>query len=384
MSFNFIKIITGDFMKNLTVFKTYIIMVLVTAASFNYAQDSSKIIILSKDVGLVVDSEERKEFEILPRFNENFISAVFCLSPDTQYYCYVKLKSGDFIKDSIINFSYGSIRNTAVKIQTIESKKKGETNFNIQNVELKFADGKDVKNLALEQSRIILDNKKPLLNLRKLPINRLDLDYFEIIERDFTMGLSAGIIYNSAKFDGLDKIFNVLEENIPESPYKIPKSDFTFKASPIYRFSSVFIYRNTLMGEIEYAFNNHDQDYSNLDYKSFVISMSYIIPVFKNPYPYIGLGYSVAKFSVIKSYGVYINDSQGSLESITLHGNAKGLKTSIGLMYNLNRNIGVNIWGSYKFYPKVEVNQSSNYFIQNVPITDINGFEIGLSIYLRN
>ena len=79
-----------------------------------------------------------------------------------------------------------------------------------------------------------------------------------------------------------------------------------------------------------------------------------------------------------------VNDSQGSLESITLDGNAKGLKTSIGLIYNLNRNIGVNIWGSYKFYPKVEVNQSSNYFIQNAPITDINGFEIGLSIYLRN
>ena len=115
----------------------------------------------------------------------------------------------------------------------MESKKKGETNFNIQNVELKFADGKDVKNLALEQSRIILDNKKPLLNLRKLPINRLDLDYSEIIERDFTMGLSAGIIYNSAKFDGLSKIFNVLEENIPEAPYKIPKSNFTFKASPL-------------------------------------------------------------------------------------------------------------------------------------------------------
>ena len=71
MSFNFIKIITGDFMKNLTVFKTYIIIVLVTAASFNYAQDSSKIIILSKDVGLVVDSEERKEFEILPRFDDD-------------------------------------------------------------------------------------------------------------------------------------------------------------------------------------------------------------------------------------------------------------------------------------------------------------------------
>jgi hypothetical protein len=380
MSFNFIKIITGDFMKNLTVFKTYIIIVLVTAASFNYAQDSSKIIRLSKDVGLVVDAVERKNFEILPRFDENFISAVFYLSPDSQYYCLVKLKSDGSVKDSIINLSYGSIRNTAVKIQIMESKKKGETNFNIQNMELKFADGKDVKNLVLEQSRIILDHKTPQLNLRKLPINRLDLDYSEIIERDFAIGLSAGIIFNTAKFDGLGKIFNVLEENIPEVPYKIPKSDFNFKVSPIYRFSSIFIYRNTLMGEIEYAFKK----YSNLDYKTFAISMSYLIPVFKNPYPYIGLGYSASKFSVIKSYGVLVNDNQGTLESITLDGNAKGLKTSIGLMYNLNRNIGFNILGSYKFYPKVEVNQSSNYFIQNVPVTDINGFEFGLSIYLRN
>ncbi|HEX9252440.1 MAG TPA: hypothetical protein VF870_09365, partial [Ignavibacteriaceae bacterium] len=76
-------------MENLKVYINYIIIVLVTAVSFSYAQDSSKIIILSDGIGLLVDSLERKEYEILPIFEDNFISAVFYLGSDNQYYCKV-------------------------------------------------------------------------------------------------------------------------------------------------------------------------------------------------------------------------------------------------------------------------------------------------------
>jgi hypothetical protein len=370
-------------MKNLILLKNYLIIVLLTITSFDYAQDSSKIIILSKDVGMIVDSEERKEYEIFPSFAENFLNAVYYLSPDSQYYCSVKLKSGDSVIDSVINLSYTSIRNTAVRIQSLESKKKGNKDFDVQNVELRFADGEDVKNLAYEQDKIKIEKTNSLSLNRKLPTNRLDLNYSEIIERDFEFGLSAGIMYNSANFDGLGQIFNILEENIPEEPYEIINSDFTFKASPLFRFSSMLIFRNTIIGEIEYAFNSHSDDYSNLDYKTFAISICYILPLLKNPYPYLTLGYSAAKFSVVKNYGVQVDSLRGNLESITLDGNAKGLKTSIGIMYNFTPKVGVNFYGNYKFYPEVKLDQQSFTFIQNVPTVNINGFEIGLSIYLR-
>jgi hypothetical protein len=370
-------------MKNLILLKNYLIIVLLTITSFDYAQDSSKIIILSKDVGMIVDSEERKEYEIFPSFSENFLNAVYYLSPDSQYYCSVKLKSGDSVIDSIINLSYTSIRNTAVRIQSLESKKKGNKDFDVQNVELKFADSKDVKNLTYEQVKIKFEKTNSLSLNRKLPTNRLDLNYSEIIERDFEFGLSAGLVYNTATFDGLAEIFNILEENISEEPYKIPKSNFTFKASPLFRFSSMLIFRNTIIGEIEYAFNSHSDDYSNLDYKTFAISISYILPLLKNPYPYVMLGYSAAKFTVIKNYGVPINDRQGSLESITLNGNATGLKTSIGIMYNFTPKVGVNFYGNYKFYTEVKINQQYYLQIQDFPTVNPNGFELGISLYLR-
>ena len=374
-------------MKNLIILKNHIIIFLISAASLNYSQDSSKIIILSKDIGLVLDSQEKVEYKILPKFDKNFINAIFYLDTDSQYYCSVKLKSGDYVKDSTFILSYGSIRNIAARIQYIENKKKGEVDFDVKNLELKFADGTEAKNLSEERNKIINIKKDTSKNLRKLPINKLNLDYSEIIKKDFDVGISAGIIYNSAKFDGLGKIFNILEENIPEAPYEIPKSNFTFKASPIYRFSSIFIYKNTVMGEIEYSFSLHDDNYTNLDYKTFSISLSYLIPTFKNPYPYATIGYSASKIKVIKNYNVLVNDRNGSLESITLEGNAKGLKASIGTMYNFTKNTGVNaginIWVSYKLYPKTEINQRSNIYFENSPTVNMNGFELGLSFYYK-
>lgn len=370
-------------MKNLNVYKNYILIVFISLVSFSYAQDSSKIIILSKDIGMIVDSEEKKEYAILTGFDENFISAFYYLSSDNKYYCNIKLKHGDSIKDSILNLNYASIRNTAARVQALEKRKKGDQNFNVENVELIFANGKDVKNLDYEQNKIKIEEINSLSSYRKLPTNRLDLNYEEIIARDFKFGLSIGIVYNSATFDGLDKIFNLLEENIPEEPYEIPSSSYTFSASPLFRFSSMLIYRNTIIGEIEYSLSFHDPDYSNLDYKTFAISFSYVIPIFKNPYPYVTLGYSASKFTVVKNYNVLVNDNYGRLESITLDGNAKGFKFSLGLMYDFTSTSGVNFYTNYNFYPEVEVNQKESLQIHDIPTVDINGVEVGISLYLK-
>lgn len=370
-------------MKNLHVYKNFILIAFIFLVSLSYAQDSSKIIILSKDIGMIVDSVERKEYEIFPSFAENFLNSVYYLSPDSQYYCSVKLKSGDSVIDSVINLSYNSIRSTAVRIQSLESKKKGNKDFDVQKVELKFADGEDVKNFAYEQNKIKIEKTNSLSLNRKLPTSRLDLNYGKLIERDFEFGLSIGIVYNSATFDGLDNIFYLLEENIPEEPYEIPPSSYTFSASPLFRFSSMIIYRNIIIGEVEYSLSFHDPDYSNLDYKTFAISFSYLSSIFNNPYPYVTLGYSASKFTVVKNYNARVNDRQGTLESITLDGNVKGIKISLGMMYDFTSKFGVNIYTNYNFYPEVEVNQKESLQIQEIPTVAINGVELGISLYLK-
>jgi hypothetical protein len=357
---------------------------LLSFAYKTYAQDSIKTIILSKEVGNVVDSEERKKYNIFPTFSENFVSGYFYQNPDSQYFCQLKLMSGSSFQDSIIKYNYVSIRNIAARIQYQESQKTGKTDFDLDNVVLVFADGSEVKEIASIESSIILKDKKPPSTLRNLPINKLEMDYSEIIEKKFIVGISAGIVHNSADFEGLKEIFNLLEENIPEDPYQLPKSNLSFKASPIYRFSSLFIYNNKFMFEIIYSISPSNDELSSFEYESFSGSLGYMIQILRNLSPYISLGYSASKFTASNHYGSPVNDRQGTLESITLEGNVKGLMTSLGIFFNISQNFGINLLGNYKFYSDVSVN--SQYYVsgQTIPTVDAKGFEFGLSIYFTN
>ena len=89
-----------------------------------------------------------------------------------------------------------------------------------------------------------------------------------------------------------------------------------------------------------------------------------------------------SKISAINTYNVIVNN--GRLESITLKGIAQGLKISTGLIYNFNKNLGANFSVRYNIFPKVKVNEEYTYItLPNAPKVDFNGFEIGVSIYIR-
>ncbi len=61
-----------------------------------YSQDSSKIILLSRDIGPIVDLNEKIEYNILPKYKENFVSAMFYLSADSLYNCKVRLRKDQY------------------------------------------------------------------------------------------------------------------------------------------------------------------------------------------------------------------------------------------------------------------------------------------------
>jgi hypothetical protein len=113
-----------------------------------YSQDSSKIILLSRDIGPIVDLNEKIEYNILPKYKENFVSAMFYLSADSLYNCKVKLRKDSIVVDTTLTLNYNSIRNTAMRVQYLESIKKGYSSFNMQNVKLIFANNEEVKDLT--------------------------------------------------------------------------------------------------------------------------------------------------------------------------------------------------------------------------------------------
>ena len=348
-----------------------------------YAQDSIKIIILSKDVGSVVDAGERKEFNIFPTYSENFISAYFYQSADSQYYCSLKLQSDSAVKDSILKFNYASIRSVAAKIQYQESQKLGKTDFKLENVVLVFADGSEAKEILQKQSNLVFKEKRPKSTVQNLPINRVEMDYSELIEGNFVLGISAGYIFhNSAEFEGLGEIFNILEEKLSNQTYNVPKTNLSFKVSNLFRFSSLFIYKRNYMGEMVFNFSPATDEQTSLEYKSFSISLSYLFTVLKNLTPYASLGYSASKFIAYHRYG--INLGGGTLESITLEGNVKGIMLSLGVIYNFSSNVAVNLFGNYKFYSDAVVQTQDYYYGATVPTVEAKCFEIGLSINFTN
>ena len=112
-------------MKKISFLASCVIIAFLIMSSVNFAQDSSKIVILSDQVGPVIDLDERNNYGFFQPFKEDFLHAVIYLTPDSQYNCKVRYKSGELLKDTVIVYNYGSIRSMATKVQYVgESKEK--------------------------------------------------------------------------------------------------------------------------------------------------------------------------------------------------------------------------------------------------------------------
>ncbi len=377
-------------MKSSTISNSIILLLFIIPNLICFSQDSSKIIMLSKDIGPIVDLNEKLEYNILPRVKESFVSAMFYLSADSLYKCKLKLRKDQTVTDTTLMLNYSSIRNSAMRVQYLESIKKGHSNFNMQNVKLIFANNEEVENIVkMEESSLAISKKiNPKLYeftfVKELPLNKQNIDYAQFIESDNYFGASFGILYNSENFNELRRIFNLLEENIPEPGYEITKSDLTFNSFPIFSFSSNLIIFKNLMFELKYGFNITPSSYQYLSYTTFLASLGYLQPVLKNTKLYGAIGFTGVDFDAFKSYNVAINEDKSMLESITLNGRTKGVKLSLGIKYNVSSSFIIDLIASQNFYSDLEIINTGSYQIPYTPSMNIDSYDIGISFSVIN
>ncbi len=377
-------------MKSSTISNSIILLLFIIPNLICFSQDSSKIIMLSKDFGPIVDLNEKLEYNILPRLKENFVSAMFYLGTDSLYHCKVKLRKDEAVSDTTISLSYSSIRNSAMRVQYLENLKKGNSNFNMQNVELIFANNEEVENIVKMEDRSVAISKEinPKLYeftiVKELPLNKQNIDYSKFIENNNYFGASFGMLYNSANFNKLGEIFNLLEENIPEPGYKIAKSDLTFNSFPIFTLSSFLIISKNFMFELKYGFNISTSTNEYLSYSSFLASLGYLQPVIKNIKIYGAIGFTGVDFDAFKNYNVEINEHGAVLESIALSGRAKGVKLSLGIKYNVSSSFIIDLTASQNFYSNLEIINSYNYQTPDIPRIDFDSIDIGISFSVTN
>ncbi len=368
-------------MKNLSKLN-FVILIFLILTSLIYTQEISKIIILGESVGTTLDAGERDEYSIFSRFGDDFKSAIFFLAPDSNFYCRVTFKSDNTERDSTFGLSYISIKTIAARIQYRENL---QTEFNIENVVLKYADGRSIEEATPSLANYAIAQDLVPLYKRNLPTQKLDLDHRALLGRNVRFGLSAGMVLNTVNFDGLLKIVNLIEEKIPEEGYTIPKTEGDFSASTLIRFSSFFLIKDRFTGEIEYAFNIHREDYHNPDYKYFSVLFGYQFPLNSSFTPYIKLGFTSIYFGFERFYNlIQVNSNGARLEAITVDGNAKGFKVSGGTLLNLTYSFGINLFIEYNSLSNIKV-VNSHYTGSTVsPSVNIDNFTFGFSLLIRN
>ena len=139
------------------------------------------------------------------------------------------------------------------------------------------------------------------------------------------------------------------------------------------------------MFELKYGFNITTAITSQyLSYTTFIASLGYLQPVFKNTKLYGAIGFTGLDFDAFNNYGVVINENSGSLESIKLNGRAKGVKLSFGVKYNLSPSFIIDLIASQNFYSDLEIINTEGYQIPNIPKVNINGFDIGIGFSVTN
>jgi len=347
-------------------------------SSLCFAQDSSRIIILSSRVGTSIDSEERDYYRLFQSYDD-FNEAVIYQGTDSLFYYKITLLKDGSLKDTTFKISYKLMINWAGRIKYFELLKKGDLKFKTSSITLHYANGEIVKTPKPYKNKLEI-----IGSIKRIPLSDKKLDHEKLIKKDFQLGVSFGVVQNLATFDGLGDVFNLLEKNIPEDPYVVEKTNFTFNATPLFRIGILGLYKNMIMGEIEYSSSIKNNDYSNLDYGSFIVSVSYLYQFSQTVLPYLSAGYMGYNFEVVKNYSVIVNDSNGRLESITLNGNAKGPVFGLGIIFNIAPMVNVNLFGRYKILgnPKViqDNRQNLSDFETNV---DANGFEIGATFIFK-
>ena len=363
------------------VFKMLIVgMVILFQTTLCFAQDSSKIIILSSKVGTSIDSEERDYYKLFQTYDD-FNEAVIYQGTDSLFYYKITFFEDGSLKDTTFIISYGLMINWAGRIEHFELLKKGDYKLDPASITLRYANGEIVQVPAADKNKFQISGYN---FLKRIPLNEKKLDSEKLIHKEFEIGVSFGFIYNSATFDGLGNVFNLLEEKIPDDSHVIQKSDYTFNATPLFSIGILGLYKNMILGEFEYSLSIHDNDYSTLNYGSFLISVSYLFQFSQSVLPYLSAGYMGYDFEVVKDYGVIVRGTNGRLESITLNGNAKGPVFGLGVIFNIAPRVNINLFGRYKVLgnPKAKPSQYYNPsdFETNI---DANGFEIGVKLILK-
>lgn len=358
-----------------------VFLAIILSAYFQHAligQDSTKIIIINEKIGPIVDLNEKAEYNLLPNFGNEFVSAKFYLSQDSLYKCDIVTNNGIVVKDTTIVFSFNAIRNIAIKIKYTDNIKKGITDYNYTNLKLNYADNTVVEKIEKTIDKEIENTKSTYeqnsRNFYRLPTNRLNLNYEKIIERKFTLGLSLGMGFSTNNYSGIDILYKKVEEKL-----NLPSRLTEFTNGALFKISSFLVTHTNIVFNFNYSFNFVNETADECDVSIANFSIGYLYPIIEKTNLYTSLGLSSLAFRTRVHYN--FSTENGYLEYIDMNGNNKGLRIEIGVLSRLTSIINLNLSVAYYMYPQLRLTNTQDVQLQNKPNIYTNNFEFGLNFY---
>jgi len=144
------------------------------------------------------------------------------------------------------------------------------------------------------------------------------------------------------------------------------------------------LFANKFKGDIEYGFSSNTNGSLHLGYKSFSISISYLIHQFGLIEPYVTAGFTSASFTAKNDYHASVNQNGGMLESITIDGNSKGLRIGGGILLNAGKHLIVNFNAVYNASPNTKIKNNHGYDLTGYQTeVNTNGFVTGISLIYK-
>lgn len=365
--------------------KLFFFLIIFTGVVFS--QDSVRIYILSKDIGPVITSDERKQYDLFPKLKDEFISGFFVMHKE-RFYLYYSVKKENQPADTLISYTYISYLNTSKRIQAIKNKEKNlKTDPTIEYIDTvisipllsgisQSSDFNKIVNLEemkkMEESMI--EKEKPKL----LPLVKSEVDVNSLLKSQLMFYLGAGPAFRTG-LDNINKIYNMYEETITFKE-KVPLSSENYTPGLLINISTLLIFRDFIFAEINYSFTPYGKTTDRIDYSSFEASLGYRYKLSPSLYPYISAGYTGNHFFYDKTYNKYIEHPGGynvDLLSIKVDGNSKGFDLKGGLMYESANVLILNFYAGYQFMKRVTINEP--YYLN----INAGGFIAGLTVMVR-
>ncbi len=330
------------------------------------AQDSSRIVIISPRVGIVIDRDERDKFYLFTRFN-NFLRAVFYQSPDSGYTCRIELQHPHGVSDTSIFYSDITLRTAAERINHFEDLMEGKYRMGTDPPEIQLYSGPEIP-MTISSKKITVQRSRELL-----PFDSKDRESFPNVR------IGAGISSYSPDFSGLNAAINAIEDRYRNPPFTVTHQDAGFDVSSLQWYSINVRISNRLAVFLETGLPLRGRD----QFSAASLSLLYFYYPDAPSWirPYFGAGIGKYHFSANLEYFVPVDSDYTFLDEIKFNGGGTGYSLMNGVEIGSASKPGLNVtlFVNYLFVPELRKKLPEGVTGR----VRLSSFLFGAQVYLR-